>query len=138
MTSPSAAPRAGAREQCSVLAHVEVPLAGRATGTAVRPSTRATQPRYSLIVHDTVAPIDVTGGDHIYLAVRDFERSIEFYDRVITPPIAGERHAHYFNREAQTTIRPVVALRNMRVLVGEHWSEIDAFEDPLRKRGLVK
>jgi len=26
----------------------------------------------------------------------------------------------------------------MRRLVREHWSELDAFEDPLSKRGLVK
>jgi catechol 2,3-dioxygenase-like lactoylglutathione lyase family enzyme len=58
--------------------------------------------------------IDVTGIDHLYLAVRDFDRSVAFYDRVMrflgfkkgTFPIAGERHAHYYNRETQISIRP--------------------------------
>ena len=158
--------------------------------------------------------IDVTGIDHLYLAVRDFDRSVAFYDRVMrflgfkkgTFPIAGERHAHYYNRETQISIRParsdqphdayraglhhvclrvadratvdavaaglaklevaasaprlypeyapdyyatffedpdgirfeIVALRSLRALVREHWAELDAFEDPLRKKGLIK
>ena len=158
--------------------------------------------------------IDVTGVDHVYLAVRDFDRSLVFYDRVMrflgfkkgTFPIAGERHAHYYNRELQITIRParsdaphdsyrtglhhlclrvadaetvdviasglaeldvaataprlypeyagdyyatffedpdgirfeVVALRSLRNLVREHWAELDEFDDPLRKKGLIK
>jgi len=56
----------------------------------------------------------VTGLDHVYLAVRDFERSVAFYDRVMrllgfkkgTFPIGGEPHAHYFIPETQITIRP--------------------------------
>lgn len=57
---------------------------------------------------------DVTAIDHVYLAVSDLDRSIAFYDPVMrllgfrkgTMPIAGERHAHYFNRVTQITIRP--------------------------------
>jgi glyoxylase I family protein len=59
-------------------------------------------------------PIDVTGVDHIYVAVADLERSERFYDAVMkvlgfrkgTAPVAGERHLHYFNRVTQYTIRP--------------------------------
>src|SRR6185369_5344848 len=58
--------------------------------------------------------LDVIAVDHIYIAVRDFQRSVAFYDRVMrllgfkkgTSPIAGEPHAHYFNRVTQYTIRP--------------------------------
>jgi catechol 2,3-dioxygenase-like lactoylglutathione lyase family enzyme len=58
--------------------------------------------------------LEVTGLDHLYLAVSDFARSEEFYDRVMrllgfrkgTMPIAGDRHAHYYNRDLQLTIRP--------------------------------
>ena len=58
--------------------------------------------------------LDVIAVDHIYVAVRDFARSVAFYDRVMrllgfkkgTSPIAGEPHAHYFNRVTQYTIRP--------------------------------
>ncbi len=58
--------------------------------------------------------LDVIAVDHIYVAVRDFARSVAFYDRVMrllgfkkgTTPIAGEAHAHYFNRVTQYTIRP--------------------------------
>jgi len=58
-------------------------------------------------------PIEVTGIDHIYVAVADLRRSEEFYDPVMklldfrkgTTPIGGERHVHYFNRVTQYTIR---------------------------------
>ncbi|MBI5504378.1 MAG: VOC family protein [Deltaproteobacteria bacterium] len=57
--------------------------------------------------------IQITAVDHIYLAVSDLPRSERFYDRVFrlfdfrkgTAPIGGERHAHYFNRITQYTIR---------------------------------
>jgi catechol 2,3-dioxygenase-like lactoylglutathione lyase family enzyme len=60
------------------------------------------------------ALVDVIAVDHIYVAVRDFARSVRFYDAVMrllgfrkgTTPIAGEPHAHYFNRVTQYTIRP--------------------------------
>ncbi len=60
------------------------------------------------------APLDVTAVDHLYIAVRDFDRSVAFYDQVMrllgfkkgTKPIGGEPHAHYFNRVTQYTIRP--------------------------------
>ena len=56
----------------------------------------------------------ITGLDHIYLSVSDFEGSEAFYDRVMAllgfrkgdAPIAGEPHAHYFNPALQLTIRP--------------------------------
>ena len=55
----------------------------------------------------------VTTIDHVYVAVRDMDRSEPFYDTVMrllgfrkgTSPIAGERHAHYFNQVTQYTIR---------------------------------
>lgn len=58
--------------------------------------------------------MDVIGLDHIYLAVSDFARSERFYDAAMgalgfrkgDKPIAGEPHAHYFNRALQVTIRP--------------------------------
>ena len=58
--------------------------------------------------------IEVTGIDHLYVAVSDLERSERFYDAVMkllgfrkgTKPIAGERHLHYFNPVTQYTIRP--------------------------------
>lgn len=60
------------------------------------------------------ASIEVSAVDHIYVTVRDFDRSIAFYDPVMrllgfrkgTTPIAGERHAHYFNPATQYTLRP--------------------------------
>ena len=61
--------------------------------------------------------LEVLGLDHIYVSVHDFERSEAFYDAVMQRlgfrkgdrPIAGERHAHYFNRFLQYTIRPARA-----------------------------
>jgi catechol 2,3-dioxygenase-like lactoylglutathione lyase family enzyme len=58
--------------------------------------------------------MDVTGLDHVYLAVSDFARSEAFYDRVMRAlgffkgdlRVAGEPHAHYFNRALQISIRP--------------------------------
>jgi hypothetical protein len=50
--------------------------------------------------------VEIVGLDHVYLAVKDFARSMAFYDPVMKAlgffkgdrAIAGERHAHYFNR----------------------------------------
>lgn len=58
--------------------------------------------------------MDVIGIDHIYLAVSDLAASEAFYDAVMRAlgfykgdrPIGGERHAHYFNRTVQLSIRP--------------------------------
>lgn len=67
---------------------------------------------------DTPEPVQInvqiTGLDHIYIAVSDFERSVAFYDGVMQAfgfrkgdrPIAGAPHAHYFNPHIQYTIRP--------------------------------
>jgi len=58
--------------------------------------------------------LEVIGLDHVYLTVRDFRVSESFYDRVMLAlgfkkgdkAIAGEAHAHYFNRCLQISIRP--------------------------------
>ena len=58
--------------------------------------------------------MEVLGLDHVYLAVAQMERSERFYDGVLgllgfrkgDKPIAGEPHAHYFNRSLQITLRP--------------------------------
>ncbi len=58
--------------------------------------------------------LEVTGIDHLYLTVADFARSEAFYDRVMavlgyrkgTLAVAGDPHAHYFNRVMQVSIRP--------------------------------
>jgi catechol 2,3-dioxygenase-like lactoylglutathione lyase family enzyme len=58
--------------------------------------------------------MDVIAIDHIYLAVSDLDASEAFYDGVMRAlgfykgdrPIGGERHAHYFNRAMQLSIRP--------------------------------
>jgi glyoxylase I family protein len=52
--------------------------------------------------------------DHVYVTVSDLPRAERFYDPVMqalgfrkgTRAIAGEPHAHYFNRQLQYTIRP--------------------------------
>lgn len=67
-------------------------------------------------------PIDVIALDHLYLTVSDFDLSQKFYDGVMralgfykgTLAIAGEPHAHYFNRVMQVSIRPAHSRR------GEH------------------
>ncbi len=58
--------------------------------------------------------IEVTGVDHVYIAVTDLNRAEAFYDPIMkllnfrkgTKPIGGERHLHYFNPVTQLTIRP--------------------------------
>ena len=58
--------------------------------------------------------MQITGLDHVYVAVSDFERSVAFYDRVMAAlgfgkgdkPIGGDPHAHYYNPALQYTIRP--------------------------------
>ncbi len=62
-------------------------------------------------------PIQVSGIDHLYVAVSDMARSEAFYDDVMkllgfrkgTKAIAGEPHVHYFNQYTQYTIRPARA-----------------------------
>ena len=57
--------------------------------------------------------MEVLGLDHLYLAVSDLARSEAFYDPVLQAlgfrkgdkAIAGERHAHYFNRTLQISLR---------------------------------
>lgn len=58
--------------------------------------------------------MEVVGLDHLYVSVADFARSEEFYDRLMAflgfrkgdKVVAGEPHAHYFNRVMQYSIRP--------------------------------
>lgn len=58
---------------------------------------------------------EVTGIDHIYLAVSDLARSVPFYDRVLmevlgfrknTFTLAGDPHVQYFNRHFGLVLRP--------------------------------
>jgi glyoxylase I family protein len=58
---------------------------------------------------------DVTGIDHIYIAVSDLERSEAFYDRVMMQAlgfrknkfvIGGDQHVQYFNRHLGYVLRP--------------------------------
>lgn len=58
--------------------------------------------------------MEVVGLDHVYVTVADLARSEPFYDRLMAflgfrktdKHIAGEPHAHYFNRVMQYSIRP--------------------------------
>jgi len=58
--------------------------------------------------------MNITGIDHIYLAVTDFARSEKFYDRVMEVLgfkksdewLHGEAHAHYLRPTMQITLRP--------------------------------
>jgi glyoxylase I family protein len=61
--------------------------------------------------------VEVIGLDHAYLTVSDLARATRFYDAVLGAldferagePIAGEPHAHYWNRALQLSIRPARA-----------------------------
>jgi catechol 2,3-dioxygenase-like lactoylglutathione lyase family enzyme len=59
--------------------------------------------------------LEITGIDHVYIAVADMLRSEGFYDPVMRmlgfkkssgPLAGGDRHVHYFNRITQFSIRP--------------------------------
>jgi glyoxylase I family protein len=58
--------------------------------------------------------MNITGIDHIYLAVTDFDRSEKFYDRVMEALgfkksdewLHGEAHAHYLRPTLQISLRP--------------------------------
>ncbi len=57
---------------------------------------------------------DITGIDHIYLAVREPARSEAFYDRLMPAlgfrknefVLGGERHVQYYNRHFGLVLRP--------------------------------
>jgi catechol 2,3-dioxygenase-like lactoylglutathione lyase family enzyme len=58
--------------------------------------------------------VGVIGIDHIYIAVRDLQRSEEFHNRVmyilgfrkLKEPIGGDPHIHYYNRQFGYSLRP--------------------------------
>lgn len=57
---------------------------------------------------------EITGIDHLYIAVRDLDRSSAWYDRAMTALgfrrneflIGGERHVQYYNRHFGYVLRP--------------------------------
>jgi catechol 2,3-dioxygenase-like lactoylglutathione lyase family enzyme len=59
-------------------------------------------------------PVEVVGIDHVYVTVRDLERSEQFYDRAMgvlgfrkgRSPIGGDPHVHYYNRQYGYSLRP--------------------------------
>jgi len=59
-------------------------------------------------------PVEVIGIDHVYVTVRDLERSTTFYDRVMAvlgyrkaeSTIGGDPHVHYYNRQFGFSLRP--------------------------------
>jgi catechol 2,3-dioxygenase-like lactoylglutathione lyase family enzyme len=62
--------------------------------------------------------VEVIGIDHIYIAVRDLERSERYYDtvmrildfrKVARPLAGGDMHVHYYNRVLQFSLRPASA-----------------------------
>jgi glyoxylase I family protein len=98
--------------------------------------------------------MQVIGLDHIYLSVSDMERSQRFYDQVLgllgfrkgDKAIAGEPHAHYFNRVLQLTLRPArSALSHDPYAPGLHHlclqlpgrAEVDAAAAALRELGIA-
>lgn len=58
--------------------------------------------------------VEVIGIDHVFVAVRDLERSEEFYDRVMAVlgfrkgrgPLGGAPHLFYHNRQFVYALRP--------------------------------
>lgn len=98
--------------------------------------------------------MDVTAVDHIYLAVSDLAASEGFYDPVMRAlgfykgdrPIGGERHAHYFNRAMQLSIRPARSARvhdpyapglhHLCLQVGTP-ADVDAAHASLRRLGIA-
>ena len=99
--------------------------------------------------------VEVTGVDHVYLTVRDLEKSQRFYDRLMSalgfrkvarPLAGGDLHVHYFNRVLQLTLRPARSeardhdpyspgLHHFCMRVGDRASVDAAFRE-LRRRGI--
>jgi len=71
-------------------------------------------PEYPAARSDAPQALEVIGLDHVYLSVTDPARSLSFYDAVLgalgfkrsNSDIAGDPHAHYWNRALQISIRP--------------------------------
>jgi catechol 2,3-dioxygenase-like lactoylglutathione lyase family enzyme len=68
-----------------------------------------------MLTHAGVAVTEVTGIDHIYIAVCDFARSERYYDRVMVEvlgfrknsfTLGGDPHIQYFNRHFGLVLRP--------------------------------
>lgn len=98
---------------------------------------------------------EVTGIDHIYIAVSDLERSEAFYDGVMLRAlgfrknsfvIGGDRHVQYFNRHFGYVLRPArVNARHAPYAPGLHHfclrvnsaAEVAAVADQLRGLGIA-
>ena len=96
--------------------------------------------------------VEISGLDHIYVSVSDFEASERFYDRVMAAlgfrkgdrAIAGAPHAHYFNRHLQYTIRPAHGGRHDPYAPGLHHvcfqtptrADVDAAHASLARAGV--
>jgi glyoxylase I family protein len=72
-----------------------------------------------------IARIEVTGIDHIYIAVSDLVRSEIFYDRVLLDTLGfrknkftlgGEPHIQYYNRHFGYVLRPSTTKANSDAL----------------------
>jgi len=97
---------------------------------------------------------DITGIDHIYLAVREPARSEAFYDRLMPAlgfrknefVLGGERHVQYYNRHFGLVLRPArnnppphdpyaPGLHHLCLRV-EHSEDVDAVAARLRALGI--
>jgi catechol 2,3-dioxygenase-like lactoylglutathione lyase family enzyme len=97
---------------------------------------------------------EVTGIDHIYIAVSDLKDSECFYDRVLLGvlgfrkshfALGGEAHIQYFNRHFGYVLRPSRSIRlhypyspglHHLCLRVESISEVQAIANQLRSRGI--
>ncbi len=99
--------------------------------------------------------IEVIGVDHVYVSVRDLDRSQRFYDQLMTvlgfrkvarPLAGGDLHIHYFNRCLQFTLRPASpgaqdhdpyspGLHHFCFRVADR-AAVDAIADQLQQRGV--
>lgn len=102
-----------------------------------------------------MAEVEVTGLDHVYLAVRDLDASQRWYDRamgalgfrkVARPLAGGDLHVHYFNRTLQITLRPArdlerghdpyaPGLHHLCLRVSDA-AAVDAAQGELERRGI--
>ena len=96
--------------------------------------------------------VEVSGLDHLYLAVSDLERAEKFYDivlglldfRKIDAPIGGDPHRHYFNKAMQISIRPARGGKHDPYAPGLHHlclqvhdnAAVDKIAGLLRSRGI--
>jgi glyoxylase I family protein len=108
----------------------------RETQITLRPAKRpGPHDPYAPGLHHLCLRVDTTAD--VDTAVRELRAlGVDAVEPRLYPEYAADYYAAFFSDPDGLRLE-IVALRRMRALVREHWSELTEFENPVQKAGLV-